>query len=81
MSHVLEELLGKFDCVQGSLLLIYVGLEQGPNSSYIAHPRHARQARYPTYSTRNANFLIPLLLALDDRSAMKLTIGERAVVF
>jgi len=29
MSHALEELVGQFDCVQRSLIFVYVGLEQG----------------------------------------------------
>jgi hypothetical protein len=32
VSHALKELVGQFDCVQRSLIFIYVGLEQGPNS-------------------------------------------------
>jgi hypothetical protein len=32
MSHTLKDLVGQFDCVQRSLIFIYVGLEQGPNS-------------------------------------------------
>jgi hypothetical protein len=54
MSHALKELLGQFDCIQRSPIFLYVGLEQGPTSSYIAHPHHARQGSNPTYSSRKA---------------------------
>jgi hypothetical protein len=64
MSHALKELVGQFDCVQRSLLFIFVGLEQGRTALYIAHPRHARQGINPTYLLRKAIFLILLLLVL-----------------
>ena len=32
MSHAMEEPVGQFDCVQRSLIFIYGGQEQGPNS-------------------------------------------------
>jgi hypothetical protein len=33
MSHTLKDLVGQFDCVQRSLIFIYVGLEQGPRNA------------------------------------------------
>ncbi len=36
--------LGQFDCVQRSLIFIYVGLEQGPNS-FIYRPSSPRASR------------------------------------
>jgi hypothetical protein len=59
MSHALKELFGQFDWVQRSLLILYVGLEQGGRSAlYIAHPRHAGQGINPAYSLRKAILLI-----------------------
>jgi hypothetical protein len=45
MSHALKDLVGQFDCVQRSLIFIYVGLEQGPNSSFIYRPSAPRASR------------------------------------
>jgi hypothetical protein len=45
LSHALEELVGQFDSVQRSLLLIYVGLEQGAHQLYISPIRATRVNR------------------------------------
>jgi hypothetical protein len=74
MSHTLKWLVGQFGGVQRSLIFIYVELEQGPNSLYIAPDRHTRQAINQTCSSRKAIFLIFTSTALDGRPALKLTI-------
>lgn len=53
MSHAFEQLVGKFDLVQRSLLFIYVQQKQEPNSK-CRLPRHVRQAINPTCSSRMA---------------------------
>jgi hypothetical protein len=76
MSHTLKWLVGQFGGVQRSLIFIYVELEQGPNSLYIAPDRHTRQAINQTCSSRKAIFLIFTSTALDGRPALKLTIRK-----
>ena len=74
--RLLKQLVGQFGGVQRSLIFIYVELEQGPNSLYIAPDRHTRQGINQTCSSRKAIFLIFTSTALDGRPALKLTIRK-----
>ena len=55
MSHALEELVGQFDLVQRSLLLTYVGLEQGPISFiYGPYPPRASSDQTDVFIAKDA---------------------------
>jgi hypothetical protein len=78
MFHALKDLVGQFDCIQRSLIFIYVGLEQGPNS-FIYRPSSPRASRDQfDLFIEKGDFLIFLLLLLHDSiiAAMPL-IGQK----
>src|SRR5882757_8977074 len=50
MPHALKEPLSVSSTASNEFIFLYVGQEQGPTSSYIAHPRRARQGSNPTDS-------------------------------
>jgi hypothetical protein len=65
MSHALKKLIGQFDCVQRSLIFIYVKL--GARAEQLLHrpsAPHTRQGINLTYSSRKVIFLIFPLLAM-----------------
>jgi hypothetical protein len=73
MSHTLKDLVGQFDCIQRSLIFIYVGLEQGPNS-FIYRPSSPRASRdqFDVFIEKG-DFLIFLVLLRDDSIILSLS--------
>jgi hypothetical protein len=81
MSHALEELVGQFDLFQRSLLLIYVGLEQGPISFiYGPYPPRASSDQTDVFIAKDAVLLICSFTGLGSSRCLEAKRSRRAVL-